>query len=183
MFVSIVFVLPRRSNLITCTLLIVCMCHKTWRQWKIGNLRPMKFSTGTDEYFHASNWRNFQGNGHRLILPAIPSFNVHFARCSFQPLTNNQPSGNHQKASWSCRLWPHFKNVSRNSAWNIIALRDTRCVVVFLSNWGALIARINDLTFETTCIYNGFNGGYICVLFVRVQNCECATQKCEYWKI
>ena len=34
--------------------------------------------------------------------------------------------------------------------------------------------------FETTCIYKHFNGGYMCVLIVRVQNCERAVQKRGY---
>ena len=48
------------------------------------------------------------------------------------------------------------------------------CHRMLLSNEGALVAQINDLRLlNTTCIYENFNGGYICVLFVLVQNCVC----------
>ena len=45
-----------------------------------------------------------------------------------------------------------------------------------------LISALNPL-FETMYIYKDFNEGYMCVLFVRVQNCECVDTKCEYKKI
>ena len=64
-------------------------------------------------------------------------------------------------------------------AWNIIALRDTVCVVkwLFLWNYGALIEQINDLhSFKQRIIYKNFNAGYMCVLIVRVRNCECMLQ-------
>ena len=38
----------------------------------------------------------------------------------------------------------------------------------------------NNSLFEITYIYKDFNGGYMCVLIVRVQNCECLIQKCGY---
>ena len=64
----------------------------------------------------------------------------------------------------------------RICAWNIIALRDTVCVLwwLFLSNEGALIAQM-IFTFWN----KRFNGGYNCVLIVRVQNCECTIQNVD----
>ena len=49
-----------------------------------------------------------------------------------------------------------------------------RCVMIVIVE-----LRFSDYTnkcsslFETTYIYKDFNGGYICVWIVRVQNCEC----------
>ena len=76
-------------------------------------------------------------------------------------------------------------------AWNIIALRDTVCVVwrLFLSNEDALVAQINDLHFwKKTYIYKDLTelhyAQYLCtrcpcwdqtpkVSMLRVQNCKC----------
>ena len=66
--------------------------------------------------------------------------------------------------------------------WNIIALRDTLCVVwwLFLLNEGALIAQTNYVHFLKQRIYRDFNGGYNCVLIVRVQKCEWTIQNADF---
>ena len=56
----------------------------------------------------------------------------------------------------------------------MIVLVERKCTD-FTNKWSSLL--------ETTYIYNYFNGGYTCVLIVRVQNFEWTVQKCRYWKI
>ena len=57
-----------------------------------------------------------------------------------------------------------------------IVLRETVCVVwrLFLSHEGALVTQINVLHFLKQRKFTKiFNAGHMCVLIVRVQNCEC----------